>query len=96
MSSCPRSGWESAGANGLLAMTTPEEYGGYGGSILDASIMWDEQSYSGCTGPGFAIHSDICGPYIVNQGTEEQKHQWMPKLCTCVGLRASVHSQKCR
>ena len=71
-------------------MTTPEEYGGYGGSILDASIMWDEQSYSGCTGPGFAIHSDICGPYIVNQGTEEQKHQWMPKLCTCVCLRYKV------
>lgn len=80
--------WESAGANGLLAMTTPEEYGGYGGSILDASIMWDEQSYSGCTGPGFAIHSDICGPYIVNQGTEEQKHQWMPKLCTGEAIAA--------
>eukprot|EP00041_Stephanoeca_diplocostata_P007005 m.96845 g.96845 ORF g.96845 m.96845 type:complete len:440 (-) comp16674_c0_seq1:732-2051(-) len=73
--------WQSAGANGLLAMTTPEQYGGAGGTILDASIMWDEQSYSGCTGPGFAIHSDICAPYVVNWGTEEQKHEWLPKLC---------------
>lgn len=77
-----RSCWESAGAMQMLAMTTPEAYGGPGLSILDASIMWDEQSYSGCTGPGFAIHSDICAPYIVNQGTEEQKHYWLPKLCT--------------
>jgi long-chain-acyl-CoA dehydrogenase len=42
--------------------------------------MWEEQSYSGCTGPGFAIHSDICGPYVVNHGTEEQKHMWLPGM----------------
>ena len=30
-------------------------------------------SYSGCTGPGFAMHSDIVAPYITNYGTEEQK-----------------------
>jgi len=78
--------WASAGANGFLAMTTPEEYGGAGGSILDASIMWEEQSYTGCTGPGFAIHSDICAPYIVNWGTEEQKHKWLPDIVagTCI------------
>jgi long-chain-acyl-CoA dehydrogenase len=80
--------WHSAGANGLLAMTTPEEYGGPGFDIMDASIMWDEQGYTGCTGPGFAIHSDICGPYIVNWGTEEQKHQWMPGLCSGEAIAA--------
>lgn len=74
--------WESAGENGLLAMTTPEEYGGPGMGIKEASIMWDEQGYTGCTGPGFAIHSDICGPYVVNWGTEEQKQQWMPDVCS--------------
>ena len=42
--------------------------------------MWEEQSYCGCTGPGFAIHSDICAPYVVNWGTEEQKHHWLPGL----------------
>jgi len=78
----PRSCWLSAGENGLLAMTTPEKYGGAGGSILEASIMWDEQMYCGATGPGFAIHSDICAPYIVNTGTEEQKHEWLPRIVT--------------
>jgi len=80
--------WESAGQHGMLAMTTPEEYGGTGGSILDAAIMWEEQSYTGCTGPGFAIHSDICAPYIVNYGTEEQKHEWLPKICSGEAIAA--------
>ena len=52
-----RSVWESAGANGMLAITVPEEYGGPGGDVLAAAVMWEEQGYSGCTGPGFAIHS---------------------------------------
>lgn len=49
--------WKSAGANGLLGIPMPEEYGGPGGDILQASIMWEEQGASGFTGPGFAIHS---------------------------------------
>jgi len=28
------------------------------------AIVWEEQSYSGCTGPGFAMHSDIVAPYV--------------------------------
>ena len=36
-----------------------QKYGGPGGDILLASVMWDEQSYSGCSGPGFSIHSGL-------------------------------------
>lgn len=53
--------WEAAGANGLLGIPMPEEYGGPGGDILQASIMWEEQGASGFTGPGFAIHSGVPG-----------------------------------
>lgn len=53
--------WEAAGANGLLGIPMPEEYGGPGGNILQASIMWEEQGASGFTGPGFAIHSGVPG-----------------------------------
>jgi len=42
--------------------------------------MWEEQSYAGTTGPGFAMHSDIVAPYIANYGTEEQKSRILPKL----------------
>ena len=58
----------------------PEAYGGLGLDCKYPAIVWEEQSYSGCSGPGFAMHSDIVAPYITNYGTEEQKERILPKL----------------
>jgi hypothetical protein len=69
----PRELWKHAGDLGLLSNMVPEEYGGLGLDCKYPAIVWEEQSYSGCTGPGFAMHSDIVAPYITNYGTEEQK-----------------------
>merc|ERR1712088_813746 len=55
----PREIWEDAGENGLLGCQTPDEHGGIGADVLHAAIVWEEQSYSNCSGPGFALHSDI-------------------------------------
>ena len=30
--------------------------------------------------PGSPVHSDIVAPYLVNHGTEEQKHLWLPRM----------------
>ena len=30
----------------------------------------------------FGIHSDVCPPYIVDLGTEEQKQRWLPGMAT--------------
>ena len=49
--------------------------------MLTAAIVWEEQGYSGCSGPGFSLHSDIVIPYILHYGTEEQKMKFVPKLC---------------
>lgn len=76
----PRELWQSAGANGLLGVTMPEKYGGPACDILYSAIVWEEQSYSGCTGPGFALHSEIVMPYLLHYGTEEQKEKFLPKL----------------
>lgn len=76
----PRELWTKAGELGLLSNMVPEEYGGLGLDCKYPAIMWEEQSYSGCTGPGFAMHSDIVAPYITNYGTEEQKNRILPKL----------------
>lgn len=76
----PRELWTKAGELGLLSTMVPEEYGGLGLDCKNAAIMWEEQSYCGCTGPGFAMHSDIVAPYITNYGTEEQKSRILPKL----------------
>ena len=76
----PRELWTKAGELGLLANMVPEQYGGLGLDCKYPAIVWEEQSYSGCTGPGFAMHSDIVAPYITNYGTEEQKSRMLPKL----------------
>lgn len=60
----------------------PEEYGGVGADVLHAAINWEEQSYTGCTGPGWALHSEICMPYLLKYGTEEQKKKYLPKMCS--------------
>lgn len=73
----PREVWESAGENGLLGCQTSDEVGGIGADVKHAAIVWEEQSYSNCTGPGFALHSDICMPYIENFGTPEQKEKYL-------------------
>jgi len=51
----PRELWTKAGELGLLSNMVPEEYGGLGLDCKYPAIMWEEQSYSGCTGPGFAM-----------------------------------------
>ena len=74
--------WLRAGELGMLGVMTPEEYGGLGLDCKYSAIVWEEQSYTGCTGPGFAMHSDIVAPYITNYGTEEQKQRILPKVST--------------
>jgi len=52
------------------------------GGYSMASIVWEELAYTGCTGPGFALHSDIVMPYILHIGNEEQKSHYLPALAS--------------
>ncbi|XP_035657542.1 long-chain specific acyl-CoA dehydrogenase, mitochondrial-like [Branchiostoma floridae] len=72
--------WQKAGEQGLLGVPTPEEMGGIGADVLYAAIMWEEQMYSNCSGPGYAMHSDIVMPYIQKYGTPEQHERFMPDM----------------
>ncbi len=78
----PRALWKKAGEAGFLCATMPEEYGGVGADRIYSTILMEEQSYAGFTGPGFSLHSDIVAPYILNYGTEEQKQKWLPKMAS--------------
>ncbi|MBB6095399.1 alkylation response protein AidB-like acyl-CoA dehydrogenase [Povalibacter uvarum] len=75
-----RSLWNRAGELGFLCLTIPEEYGGMGGDRLYSTVLMEEQTYAGATGPGFAVHSDIVANYMLNFGTEDQKRHWLPKM----------------
>ncbi|KAM9836227.1 long-chain specific acyl-CoA dehydrogenase, mitochondrial [Aulostomus maculatus] len=72
--------WEKAGEQGLLGVMTSEEQGGIGGDLYSAAVTWEEQMYSNCSGPGFALHSDIVMPYIVNYGSQEQIKRFIPLM----------------
>lgn len=74
--------WLKAGELGLLGSATSEAYGGAGCDARYAAIVWEEQAYSLCTGPGFSLHSDIVMPYIEHIGSEAQKKEILPKMAS--------------
>ncbi|THD27319.1 Long-chain specific acyl-CoA dehydrogenase [Fasciola hepatica] len=82
--------WLQAGHQALLGIAIPEEDGGVGGDILDSAVVWEELAYANCSGPGFALHSDIVMPYISRYGTKEQKGRYLPKMTSgkCIGAIA--------
>ena len=41
-----------------------------------------------CSGPGWALHSEIVAPYLLNYGTEEQKQKCAASAPHCYELRA--------
>ncbi|XP_004674867.1 PREDICTED: long-chain specific acyl-CoA dehydrogenase, mitochondrial [Condylura cristata] len=82
--------WEKAGKQGLLGVNITENHGGIGGDLYSAAVVWEEQAYSNCTGPGFSLHSDIVMPYIANYGSEEQIKRFIPQMTAgkCIGAIA--------
>ncbi len=74
--------WRKAGAMGLLCAEMPEEYGGAGGTFAHDAIIAHERSRLGLDGIGFALHSSIVAPYILQYGSEEQKQRWLPRMAS--------------
>ncbi|WP_121062563.1 acyl-CoA dehydrogenase family protein [Chachezhania antarctica] len=72
--------WTKAGEVGLLCTTIPEQYGGVGVDFLYATVVQEQFSYHNYSGPGFAVHSDIVAPYILNYGSEALKSEWLPRM----------------
>ncbi|XP_072552003.1 long-chain specific acyl-CoA dehydrogenase, mitochondrial [Salminus brasiliensis] len=82
--------WEKAGSQGLLGIYTPAEHGGVGGDLLSAAIVWEEQMYCNCSGPGFSLHSEIVMPYISHYGSQAQIERYFPLMTAgkCIGAIA--------
>lgn len=72
--------WRTAGAQGLLCTTIPEEYGGVGVDFLYATVVQEQMSWHNYSGPGFAVHSDIVAPYLLHYGSEALKAEWLPRM----------------
>jgi len=74
-----------AGEAGFLGMEVPEEYGG--GGVKDFrynTVIIEEcaETAIGGSGLGITLHNDICLPYFLHLGNEEQKQRWLPGICS--------------
>ena len=75
--------WLAAGRQGLLGIDIPEEYGGGGNTDYRYYVIFNEElARAGVHGPGFAVHNDINGAYLIRLCTEEQKRRWLPGYCS--------------
>ncbi|WP_447802747.1 acyl-CoA dehydrogenase family protein [Pseudomonas serbica] len=77
-----RQTWLKAGREGLLCTMVPAVYGGGGGDFGHSTVINEEMHRAGVSGVSFGLHSDIIAMYIVRFGTEEQKHRWLPSICS--------------
>ena len=84
--------WRKAGEMGLLGADIPEEYGGAGGSFAHMAVVFEELSYGGDTAFGIHVHA-IVEHYLLNQGTEEQKRRYLPRLASGEMIAAIAMSE---
>ncbi|GAB2979467.1 acyl-CoA dehydrogenase family protein [Nocardioides montaniterrae] len=74
--------WNKAGAQGLLCLSIPEEYGGGGGTFAHEAILIEEQARVGDSSWGVSLHNGIVAHYLLAYGSEEVKQEWLPKMAS--------------
>ena len=68
---------------GMMGIYLPKEYGGAGADILSYVMAVEELSkVCGTTGVIVSAHTSLCCAPIFENGTEEQKKYYLPKLCS--------------
>ena len=74
--------WAKAGAQGLLGLQLPDEYGGGGTSDFRYNaVVGEEMTRRGVYGCAFPLFNDMIAPYLVAGATPEQAARWFPGLC---------------
>ena len=76
--------YEAMASNGWIGIAIPEQYGGGGRGITEASIVLEEVAASGAAMNGAtAIHLSIFGMNpVVKHGSEELKARYLPRVAT--------------
>ncbi|MER5729965.1 acyl-CoA dehydrogenase family protein [Streptomyces sp. NPDC002138] len=80
------------GAVGFLGLTVPEQYGGSGGDHLSYVLVTEELGRADSAVRGIvSVSLGLVAKTIAAWGNEEQKRDWLPRLCSgdalgCFGL----------
>lgn len=72
-----------AAGHGFMGMAIPEEYGGAGADDWRFNVVLTEEAVRAGVGAAFGgpmLTTDICLPYILTSGTDEQKARWLPGI----------------
>lgn len=78
-----REAFHKMGELGLLGITAQEAYGGSGLDCVAATIAMEEMAaVDASTTLSYLAHSILCVNQISNNGSEEQKKKYLPKLCS--------------
>ena len=80
----PTEFYDAFAVGGWLGITTPEEYGGHGFGITEASILLEEVAASGAGMNGASsMHMSIFGMHpVIVHGSEELKARTLPRIVT--------------
>ena len=71
--------WRQVAGLGWLGMAIPEKYGGSGGTLTDAAVLFEEMGRGPVPGPYFS--SAVLGALtILEAGSEEQKRSLLPEI----------------
>jgi alkylation response protein AidB-like acyl-CoA dehydrogenase len=79
------------GERGWLGMALPTEYGGHARSAVDRFVVVAELLRWGAPVGHHWVADRQSGPVIAKFGTEEQKHRFLPRICSgelsfCIGM----------
>lgn len=79
----PKEVLHHAGTMGFMGILVPETYGGVGLGYFEYTAIIEEISkVDPSIGLSIAAHNSLCTNHILQFGTEQQKHRWLPKLAT--------------
>ncbi len=73
--------WEKVTGIGWMGMLIPEGYGGVGGSLTDAAVVFEELGRGPVPGPYFSS-GVLSALAVLKAGTEEQKRHILPQVAT--------------
>jgi long-chain-acyl-CoA dehydrogenase len=80
-----RRAWRAAGAQGMLGVRVPEEYGGGGQrDYRYRCVVAEELARVGAAAlaSGLGINEDIVGSYLTELGTPDQQAEWLPRMAS--------------